>query len=397
MKKKVVVVILALAIMLSSIPIMASDIRDLRQQYDEAAAAAEETAAELAATREEMDLIHQTILELDERLMSATDDLLSIDYALSITQIALELVEDEWTQAQMDLELQHEAVRARLREIQEQGTTGLLSVVFQATSLRDFLLRMEFVNNIARRDQEMVARLEDTEARVAQMQETYSRHLSSVEALLYQQEEYIRILEGMEAEQLAFFEDLVADEERYEAMLAFEREQAAIMYAQWSSAYQAEVARRTAERLARERAQREAQLVAMNNLGGVFAWPVPSSSRITSGYGYRNHPTRRRREFHTGIDIGAQHGQYIRAAAGGVVILSGWHGGFGNTVIIDHGAGVHTLYGHNSRNLVAVGDVVRAGQNIARIGSTGISTGPHLHFEVRENGRHVNPGRYLGL
>jgi len=397
MKKKIILVLLAVAFLISSVPIVADDVQDLRDQYDEAVAAIQATEAELAETRAEMDRIHATILELDERMMSATDDLLSIDQALLTTTEALEQTEQDWAQAQAELERQHEVVRARLRDIQEQGTMGLLSVVFRATSLRDFLLRVEYVNNIARRDQEMVAQLEETEARVAQMQVDYTRHLNSVSALMYQQEEYIRRLEEMEAEQEAFFMALAADEASYMALLAFEQEHAAAMYAQWSEAYQEQQARLAREAQERARRQQEARVVAVQNLGGVFTWPVPSSGNITSGFGYRTHPTRRRREFHTGIDIGARHGSDIVAAASGTVILSGWHGGYGNTVIIDHGGGLHTLYGHNSRNLVSVGDSVSQGQVIARIGSTGVSTGPHLHFEVRNNGQAENPGPWLGL
>jgi len=397
MKKRVLAVLLVLAFFVTSIPVFADNIGDLRRDYDDATAAVAQTAEELAAIRAEMDNIQTTIMGIDERMIAATDDLLNIDQALYTTMAALEQTEQEWAEAKELLERQHAIVRSRLREIQEQGTTGLLSVVLQATSLRDFLLRLEYVNNIARHDQAMVAQLEETESRVAQVQEAYARHLSSVETLQYQQEAYMYRLDNLAAEQLAFFEELVADEERYAALLAFEREHAEQMRAAWSTAYQAERARQNQLRLAEQRRRQEQQAAAVAHLGGRFAWPVPSSGRITSGYGYRNHPTRRRREFHTGIDIGARSGNNIIAADGGTVILSGWHGGYGNTVIIDHGGGVHTLYGHASRLLVSVGDTVERGQVIALIGSTGVSTGPHLHFEVRSNGRHQNPGPFLGL
>jgi len=391
--KKVILVFLVLVLVMSGLPVVADNLGDLRQQYDDAVAAVQNTEEELAGIRAEMDNIHQAMMTLDERMVSATDDLLNINQALYTTMTTLAQAEQDRIQAQQELELQHEVIRARLRDIHEQGTMGLLSVVFQASSLRDFLLRVEFVNNITRLDQEMVARLEETEARVVLMQESYNRHLSSIDLLLQQQETYILLLEEMEAEQLAFFEALVADEERYTAFLALMQEQAAIMYTEWSAAYQQEQARRTAEQLERERIQRDARI----NAGGRFIWPVPSSGDISSHFGYRTHPTRRRREFHFGIDIRANHGSDVVAADSGTVILSGWHGGFGHAVIINHGGGLHTLYGHNSRNLVAVGDFVEAGQRIALIGSTGVSTGPHLHFEVRVNGQAVNPGPFLGL
>jgi len=268
--------------------------------------------------------------------------------------------------------------------------------VFQATSLRDFLLRLEYVNNIARHDQEMITRLKDTEARVAQAQEAYTRQLNSIEALQRQEEAYLQRLEDLAATQEAFFIELVADEERYVALLAFKEEHAAAMHAQWQTAYEAEQARIAAERRERERREQEERFQAMLAAGGRFLWPVPVYTRVSSEFGWRNHPTRRTREHHDGMDIAARHGNNIVAAEAGTVILSSWHGGYGNTVIIDHGGGYQTLYAHNSVNLVRVGDTVYRGQIIARIGSTGVSTGPHLHFEIIRNGAPVNPRQYLG-
>lgn len=123
---------------------------------------------------------------------------------------------------------------------------------------------------------------------------------------------------------------------------------------------------------------------------GKLLWPL--SGQITSGYGWR--ATGRYREFHNGLDIAAPAGTPILAADSGVVVFAGWNGGYGLTLVIDHGGGLSTLYGHNSTNLVKVGSRVDKGQVIARVGSTGRSTGPHLHFEVRVNGEPVNPTRY---
>jgi len=123
---------------------------------------------------------------------------------------------------------------------------------------------------------------------------------------------------------------------------------------------------------------------------GQLLWPL--AGQITSGYGWR--ATGRYREFHAGLDIAAPAGTPILAADSGVVVFSGWNGGYGLTLVIEHGGGRSTLYGHNSTNLVKVGERVDKGQVIARVGSTGRSTGPHLHFEVRVNGEPVNPTRY---
>ncbi len=124
-------------------------------------------------------------------------------------------------------------------------------------------------------------------------------------------------------------------------------------------------------------------------------WRRPANGRMSSRYGMRYHPVLRRRKLHTGDDIAASNGSSIKAAKGGRVLYSGWKKGYGNTVIIDHGDGVTTLYGHASKLDVKAGQPVKGGQDIAKVGSTGYSTGPHLHFEVRKNGKPLNPRPYL--
>ena len=129
--------------------------------------------------------------------------------------------------------------------------------------------------------------------------------------------------------------------------------------------------------------------------GGVMKWPTPGYTRISSPYGMRIHPIYKVKKMHTGIDIDAPSGAKIVAANSGKVILAGWNGGYGNCVIIDHGDGIATLYGHQSKILVSVGDKVAKGDTIGKVGSTGLSTGPHLHFEVRKDGKTTNPRGYV--
>lgn len=131
--------------------------------------------------------------------------------------------------------------------------------------------------------------------------------------------------------------------------------------------------------------------------GSRFIWPVPSGRIITSPFGMRYHPVSGEYRMHTGMDIAAETGNDVVAAADGAVVFSGWREGYGNTVILDHGDGYRTLYGHNSKLTVKKGEEVTCGQKIAEAGNTGVSTGPHLHFEVMINGEHVNPLRFLQL
>ncbi len=129
--------------------------------------------------------------------------------------------------------------------------------------------------------------------------------------------------------------------------------------------------------------------------GGIMKWPTPGYSRVSSPYGMRIHPIYKVKKMHTGIDIDAPAGASIVAANSGKVIMAGWNGGYGNCVIVDHGGGLATLYAHQSKILVSVGEKVERGQTIGKVGSTGLSTGPHLHFEVRKNGSTVNPKEYV--
>ena len=128
---------------------------------------------------------------------------------------------------------------------------------------------------------------------------------------------------------------------------------------------------------------------------GTFIWPLVNYGRISSGFGYRTHPIYRRRMWHSGIDLTAAYGTSIRAARSGRVISCGWNGGYGRAVVIRHDNGFQTVYGHSSKIYVKRNQYVKKGQRIAAVGNSGISTGPHLHFEVRKSGRAVNPLRYL--
>jgi murein DD-endopeptidase MepM/ murein hydrolase activator NlpD len=130
-------------------------------------------------------------------------------------------------------------------------------------------------------------------------------------------------------------------------------------------------------------------------IGGALGWPVPGYSKITSQFGNRMHPTLHVPKMHTGLDISCPTGTPIVASNGGTIIMAGWNNSYGNVVMIDHGGKIVTLYAHNSSLLVSEGDVVAQGQTIAYAGSTGNSTGPHCHFEVRVNGEYQNPEQWV--
>ena len=224
------------------------------------------------------------------------------------------------------------------------------------------------------------------------------------EAVLEQEHsELLAVQEATEAKQ-ASVETLLANKQQelqsYEAQIASAENQI--------SEYEKDIALQEArikeieeeirrqEEEARKQAEAAGTTYKTTSLGDInFIWPCPSSSRITSGFGGRSSPTEGASSNHKGIDIGASTGSDILAAAGGTVTISTYSSSAGNYIMISHGGGVSTVYMHCSQRLVEVGDTVSQGQVIAKVGSTGYSTGPHLHFEIRSGGGNVDPSLYV--
>jgi murein DD-endopeptidase MepM/ murein hydrolase activator NlpD len=261
---------------------------------------------------------------------------------------------------------------ARVREFYEWGPAGYLDVLLGANSVSDLIARAYFVARIVEQD---LALYHEVAAERHQQQEVQALLVSHQEQLSMQQEQWAA--ERDETARLTDQRRRLLDQVRAER----KAQETAIRELEAESARITEIIRQTAGSAS------HGPIRTLRN--GALLWPVPGP--ITSGYGWRVHPIFGTREFHTGIDIGAPYGTPIQAAQAGTVIYRGWMRGYGMLVILDHGGGLTTTYSHLSAALVTVGQRVERGETIARIGSTGWSTGPHLFFEVREDGRPVDP------
>jgi len=396
---KSLVILMVVLLTTPGLTVAAQTISQMQQQQQAVQAEVQEARGDLAETQREMELLDAEMKAMDLLLSEATDRLVVINQSLDETKVELEETEQALVEAQYARDEHFERFKTRLRVMYIQGPVGYLEVVLQANSFNDFLTRLYNMNAVARSDREMAERLREAEEVVEDKLEETFRHMTSIEAMQVVQSRQVDELYLLLDQKEDFMYHLAENAFQFEAHLLqleqTEREIVSLIQraqaeeeARRRAAAQAEAARRAAERAAQQQVQ---------PFGGTMSWPVPGHTRVTSGYGNRQRPIGRGTEFHTGVDIGAPSGTNIIAAESGTVILSGWNGGFGNTVIIDHGGGRTTLYGHNSRNLVEVGQWVNRGDVIARVGSTGVSTGPHLHFEVRHNGNHVNPNPYLGI
>lgn len=317
--------------------------------------------------------------------------------------IADKKVELEAAQAREDA--QYQLYKDRIRAMEENGTISYFEIVFGATSFADLLSRIDFISEIMNYDEgvydDYVKAKNETLAAKASLEEANAlqqaakREQEIKEAELEEQVAEASALIIELGENIDAFENERAQLQEEEARLEKEIEDKMEALAQQKAAEEA--ARRAAEEAARN--QQANYVSGMPDGDGVaygdFIWPSADSRYITSLFGTRLHPIYHTYKTHNGIDIGASYGTSILAADGGTVTTSTYSSSYGNYIIINHGNGTSTLYAHMSSRLVSEGQSVSQGQVIGLVGSTGVSTGPHLHFEVYVGGSRVNPLNYF--
>ncbi len=277
-----------------------------------------------------------------------------------------------------------EQVRKRIRRMYMQGSSSALTAFVGTADIGDIASRQFVMQRISEQDKKVFENYLALCNRVKVKKEEADALVHQVANLLQTQKDEQASLAGARVQKGHFLKELQAKQGELQEMLnQFEEDERTI-----TSEIQSYMRRRQQPAHPGERAQPLPPYT-----GGRFSRPV--NGRMTSGFGMRFHPILHITRMHAGCDFGAPIGTSIHAAANGVVIHSSYMSGYGNVVIIDHGGGISTVYGHCSRIVVSDGQTVKRGQYIANVGSTGLSTGPHLHFEVRVNGKPVNPLRYL--
>lgn len=269
--------------------------------------------------------------------------------------------------------LKKEQVKTRLKSMYKaQDSSNVLSLI-SSRSLGELAARKSLLERVARRDRELFDELNSLREEVKKRKIRQDNLVGEIASLIHSQKaDQLQCKKLKEKKQRALSDLQAHKAELIKQYEELDRE-----------------SERIANKIREYMAVSTANGASLPRFSGRFIQPV--SAHITSGYGYRHHPILGRTKLHTGIDFGAPSGTTIHAAASGVVISAGHHGGYGNAVVIDHGGGISTLYGHCSRLYVSSGQRVSQGQKIGAVGSTGLSTGPHLHFEVRVNGSPVNP------
>lgn len=290
-------------------------------------------------------------------------------------------------------------LKSRVQAMYMNGTVSYLDVLLSATSFSDFIDRFNMIKTIAGNDKELleankkdrdvvVVKKKEVETQLAEAQKLYAEAEDLKQQLLVKEKQKEVAIASLSSQE-SHAEGVSEEQEKSLVALA---KQKADLYAQKN-----EILKKQQEE--EKKKQQQQGLTKPVNISdtGRFAWPVPSSSNISSTFGYRIDPIAHENKLHKGIDIAAPNGSTIVAADDGIVLISSWVRGYGNTVVIDHGNGVWTWYGHirDGGLKVSEGQSVKRGQKIAEVGSTGDSTGNHCHFEVRINENPVNPMPYL--
>ncbi len=316
-----------------------------------------------------------------KHIQATTEQVATSEGNLKQANTRLKKLEDSLTKAEDTYRQRQSATVSRLQLMQRQRSSSGWSVLLQSQTLNDFFDRRHRLQNVFVADRKVLASLKTETEKITQQRN-----------IVEQQKNQIAILTQQFLAQKNDYQDQASVQRQ--TILRLKTDKMALEAA-YSILSQDSV---NLTDLIRQRVKVE-QHQAIDPGGvviigtGQLSFPVNAS--ITSEFGYRMHPILGYEKFHSGIDFGSDYGEVVRAAAPGVVIFAGWYGGYGNTVVIDHGNGITSLYGHGEGLYAEEGQSVQRGEPISLVGSTGLSTGPHLHFEVRSNGEPIDPMPYL--
>lgn len=378
MKNKVISIITIIAIL--SCFFFISDIKatTLEEQKKENQEKQEEAQKELQYVKEELSEAIVKIQELDDKIRKAESEIQSMDGQLSELEEKVKSTQEKLEVVEENYEKNKTLMEERLVVMYECGDISYLDLLLQSSNLVEFLSNYYIIEEIISSDNELLESIEKEKNEIETTKNQLEEEKAKLKLLKVKKEQTRIIMQNNKTIQQNEIDKLSESEKELQQKIQeFKNEEARIenliKLASNDFVYNGEFT------------------------GGVMAWPIAKSGTyITSNYGSREHPIQGVTRFHSGIDIGnAGFGAPVIAAADGIVSMASYYGGYGNCVMINHGNGISTLYGHGQKILVTAGTQVKKGDLIMEVGSTGVSTGPHLHFEVRINGSTVNPLPYV--
>ena len=369
-----------------------SDAQDEKKQLQSNLSAAQAMKKELENAKT---ALTGDVVELDSQMSEVSNDLLEVQNLLDTKEAELDKTTKELAQAKIDVEKQYEDMKLRIKFMYENGTMSYIQILLSSGSFSELLNKAEYIEQVSEYDRNMLQTYQDNRDKITRLE----KDLKDQKEVL---EQVKGDVEAKQTEMAGLISDKQTEIEGYESDIQNKEEaikEYEVMIAEQDSTIKALEAS-----VAAAKAKRTQMTVSDNSTnaadqphygGGAFVWPAPSYTRISDDYGYRTHPILGIQKFHSGVDMAAPSGSSILAAADGTVVAATYNATMGNYVMIDHGNGLYTIYMHASALYVSSGQSVSAGSTIAAVGSTGRSTGAHLHFSVRQNGSYVSPWNYL--
>ena len=338
------------------------------QELNETNKGLEDLQVEITEALEAINKIEAQIIEGETKLQETEDEISKLEKEIKQAKEKLKYI-------QKDYNAQKEALENRLVALYEMGQTTYLDVLLNSKNITDFISRYYLIGEIAEYDNDLLETIEREKNKIEEISKQLSEKNETLKTAKNMQEKTLIALENAKKIKNSYAAELTEEElntqkqiEEYNSKLDnIDAQMAILAMVDGNSEY----------------------------IGGEFLWPIPGYTIITSPFGMRFHPILHYYRSHNGIDIGAKTGAPVIAANSGTVITASYVGSYGNVVMIDHGGGIVSNYGHGSKILVKVGQVVEKGEVIMEAGSTGLSTGPHLHFEIKVNGKFVNPLPYV--
>lgn len=376
--------------------------KDLKNEQNKIKNQLSTTQKKLKKAQNESKSVEQQIDELDKKMNSASIELVKVEDEISEISKNISENEKELKRAEKELEEKQENFESRIRVMYMNGNVGYLELLLTSKDIKDFFSRKDMVQAIAEQDKELLKVMKEQKDIIEENKKELESQRASLAAAKTKLKSRKKDLETATRSKKVLMTKLQKDvdsfEKEYDKLNNFAVE------------IEDKIVKLQEEQRAKEAAkqQKPSNQGSSGNSGassgssssgstsstptsGRMTWPIPGHGRVSSYFGYRIHPIFHTKKMHTGIDIPAPSGSSVVAASSGTVIHSGWLGSYGNVVMIDHGGGIVTLYAHNSSTVARKGQSVGKGTVIARVGSTGNSTGPHSHFEVRKNGKYIDP------
>jgi len=377
LKKGLACLVVSAVLLSGLLPASASQLQKFKAEQQKIQSQMAEQKAALRAKERQKKTFMGQLAVLEDDIREVEGDLDTLSGQMKKAQSQLDATARELKQQEKALDRRNGAFQERLREIYINGQVSYLEVFFQAESIGDLLTRFDMMTKLVDNDVQLIDEIEKERQAVLEKKQELEEKKAQIASIQTSTQKKQAVLSASSAEKKQLIQSVEAQKDELEKALN-EMEALSSQLAAKIRKIQAEMAK-----------------TSTNKFSGRFTWPTPGYTRITSDYGWRIHPILKKRKLHTGVDIAAPSGTSVLAGDKGTVIYAGSLGAYGNTVVVDHGGGISSMYCHLSSIQAREGQGVAKGQKVGRVGSTGWSTGPHLHFEVRVSGDPVSPWKYL--